>query len=46
MAIIFHLINVDNDSVLKIKQNMIRYNIDKFDIINLNSEKKNLIINN
>ena len=40
---ILHLINVDIDLALKIKQNMIRYNINKFDIMNLNKEKKNLI---
>ncbi|MFW9898061.1 MAG: hypothetical protein ACFFDO_02210 [Candidatus Thorarchaeota archaeon] len=40
---LLHLINTDNDLAQKIKKNMIRYNIDKFDIMNLNNEKKNLI---
>ncbi len=40
---ILHLINVDNDLAQKIKENMIRYNIDKANIISLNKKKKNLI---
>ena len=40
---ILDLINVDDDLASKVKQNMIRYNIDKFNIMSLNIEKKNLI---
>ena len=40
---ILHLINADDNLSLEIKQNMIRYNIDKFNIVDLNKEKKNLI---
>ena len=41
---ILHLINVDEDLAQKVKKSMIRYNIDKFDIMSLNTEKKNLLI--
>ena len=40
---ILHLINTDTDLAQKIKQNMIRYNIDKFNIMTLNKETKNLV---
>ncbi len=41
---ILPLINVDDDLAQKVKKGMIRYNIDKFDIMSLNTEKKNLLI--
>lgn len=41
---ILHLINVDDDLAQKVKKSMIRYNIDKFDIMSLNTEKKNLLV--
>ncbi|MFX0073644.1 MAG: hypothetical protein ACFFAO_21410, partial [Candidatus Hermodarchaeota archaeon] len=40
---ILHIMNIDEDIAQKVKKNMIRYNIDKFDIMALNSEKKNLL---
>ncbi len=40
---ILHLINADENLIQEIKQNMIRYNIDKFNIVDLNKEEKNLI---
>ena len=41
---LLHLFNVDEDLAQKIQKNMIRYNIDKFDIMNLNTTNKNLLI--
>lgn len=41
---ILHLINVDEELAQKVKKGMIRYNIDKFDIMSLNAERKNLIL--
>ncbi len=40
---ILHLINMDNDIAKKIQENMIRYNIDKFNIMSLNAKKTDLI---
>jgi len=40
---ILEIINVDDDIVAKVKKNMIRYNIDKFDIMALGDKKKNLL---
>ncbi|MFX0003666.1 MAG: hypothetical protein ACFE9J_09285, partial [Candidatus Hermodarchaeota archaeon] len=40
---ILHLLNVDEDLTAKVKQNMVRYNIKKLDIISLNDNKQNLI---
>ena len=37
---ILHLINVDNDLSEKVKRNMVRYNIKKLDIVNLNDIRK------
>ncbi|MHA1150307.1 MAG: hypothetical protein ACTSR8_18935 [Promethearchaeota archaeon] len=39
---ILHLINVDEELVEKVKKNMVRYSIDKLDLITLNDPKKNL----
>jgi len=41
---ILHLINIDEDIAQKVKKNLIRYNIDKFDIMSLNDNKANLIL--
>ena len=41
---ILHLLNVDDDLAQEVKKSMIRYNIDKFDIMALNTEKKNLLV--
>jgi len=40
---ILHLLNVDEDLTAKVKQNMVRYNIKKFDIVSLNDKTQNLI---
>jgi hypothetical protein len=40
---ILHILNVDEDLTAKVKQNMVRYNIKKLDIISLNDNKQNLI---
>jgi len=37
------LINLDNELAAKIKKNMIRYNIKKFDLMSMNDPNKNLI---
>ncbi|MBD3193792.1 MAG: hypothetical protein GF317_01965 [Candidatus Lokiarchaeota archaeon] len=39
---ILNIIGLNSDIVKKVKKNMIRYNIKKFDIIQLNDKKKNL----
>jgi len=41
---ILELININDDLAKKVKENMIRYNIKKFDIIQLNDRKKNILI--
>lgn len=40
---IMHLIRTDNNLADNVKKNMIRYNITKQDLLNLNDEKKNMI---
>ena len=40
---VLHLINIDYDLAENVKKNMIRYNINKQDLIVLNDNKKNLI---
>ncbi len=40
---ILYLIKIDDEIAQKVKQNLIRYNIDKFNIMSLNVEKTNLI---
>ncbi|MBY8982532.1 MAG: hypothetical protein KGD57_06270 [Candidatus Lokiarchaeota archaeon] len=40
---ILQIINVDEDLVAEIEENMIRYNIQKFDIMQLNDQKKNIV---
>jgi hypothetical protein len=40
---ILHLLNIDEDLVAKVKQNMVRYNIKKLDIVSLNDTNQNLI---
>ena len=40
---ILQIINVDEELVTNIEENMIRYNIDKFDIMQLNDQKKNIV---
>ena len=40
---ILYLIKIDEEIAQKVKQNLIRYNIDKFNIMSLNVEKTNLI---
>jgi hypothetical protein len=40
---ILHLLNVDEDLTAKVKQNMVRYNIKKLDIVSLNDTNQNLI---
>jgi len=41
---ILQILNVDEEMVVKVKENMVRYNIDKFDIMNLSDSKKNLLV--
>ena len=41
---ILQILNIDEEMVEKVKENMVRYNIDKFDIMNLNDQKKNLLV--
>ncbi|MBN1213921.1 MAG: hypothetical protein JXA99_00615 [Candidatus Lokiarchaeota archaeon] len=40
---ILHIMNMDEEIVRKIKDNMVRYNINKFDILQLNDQKKNIL---
>jgi len=40
---ILEIINIDDNIVEKVKKNMIRYNINKYDIMALNDQKKNLL---
>ena len=40
---ISRLMNMDDDLSTKVNQNMIRYNINKFDIMNVNDKKKSII---
>ncbi len=42
---ILHLINMDDKLPEKVKENMIRYNIKKFDLMNLSDLSKNIICN-
>ncbi|MFX1241701.1 MAG: hypothetical protein ACFFA7_10690 [Promethearchaeota archaeon] len=40
---ILHLINVDEELTAQVKRNMVRYNVQKLDIISLNDPNQNLI---
>ncbi|MFX1309228.1 MAG: hypothetical protein ACFE8C_05960 [Promethearchaeota archaeon] len=40
---ILHLLNVDEDLIDNVKKNLVRYNINKLDIVSLNDPKQNLI---
>jgi hypothetical protein len=42
---ILEIINLNDDIAEEVKKNMIRYNIKKFDIIQLNDKKKNILVN-
>ncbi|TXT63890.1 MAG: hypothetical protein BAJALOKI1v1_650011 [Promethearchaeota archaeon] len=41
---ILNIINISEDIASEVKKNMIRYNIEKFEIIQLNEEKKNPLV--
>ncbi|MEJ2251069.1 MAG: hypothetical protein P8Y97_15630, partial [Candidatus Lokiarchaeota archaeon] len=40
---VLEILNIDHEIIDKVKRNMIRYNIDKFDLMDLNEPKRNLI---
>ncbi|MFX1377799.1 MAG: hypothetical protein ACFFA4_01790 [Promethearchaeota archaeon] len=40
---ILHLLNVDEDLTAQVKRNLVRYNIEKLDIVSLNDADQNLI---
>ncbi len=40
---ILELVNINEDLATEIEENMIRYNISKFDLIQLNDQKKNIL---
>ena len=42
---ILHLLNVDEELTEKVKRNMVRYNINKLDIVSLNDNRKKSVIN-